>query len=352
MSQVVGESVALQRQLEHKAVTEKTLRADVNALTEQLHELKKRFASYDVDMRELAERLAEATAAKERHEKSLAKLRAELNETKALHEGAESRAYSLQSVLGSLKAEMKEARDAQSVAEGESRRARLELETATEAHAKLQDDCKFLIMENAALQASMASTASAAATAEKERQRLLDEMDRSKVERVLAKFMFRKQREKVGARAAGCSAAPVPAALRLRCASRLLADPPRRGACLQPRARADPPAPPRRPRLARQYLETLELHKETKDQIAENFRELARASQRYDDLDRELRAARRRAAVKEEHYAVQEADASKLAQENRLLLERATQMGALIEQLRADLTTAQRVRAPVPPVFP
>lgn len=286
MSQLVGESVALQRQLEHKAVTEKTLRADVNALTEQLHELKKRFASYDVDMRELAERLAEATAVRAKQEREITKLRAELNETKGVAESADSRSNSLQSVLGALKAELKEARDGQSKAEGESRVARLENEQATEAHAKLQDDCKFLIMENAQLQAAASSAGSAAALAEKERQRLLDEMDRSKVERVLAKFMFRKQREK--------------------------------------------------------YLETVELHRETKEQIADNFRELARASQRYDDLDRELRTARRRAAVKEEHYGTQEADAGKLAQENRLLLERATQMGALIEQLRADLLSAQR----------
>ncbi|KAJ1621438.1 hypothetical protein T492DRAFT_1070185 [Pavlovales sp. CCMP2436] len=286
MSQVVGESVALQRQLEHKAVTEKTLRADVNALTEQLHELKKRFASYDVDMRELAERLAEASSVRTKQEREVTKLRAELTEHKAISETSDARANSLQSMLGALKGEVKESRDAQSKAEGESRMARMELEGHAEGHSKLQDDCKFLIMENAQLQSAATSSAAAAAHAEKERQRLLDEMDRSKVERVLGKFMFRKQREK--------------------------------------------------------YLETAELHRETKDQIAENFRELARASQRYDDLDRELRTARRRAAVKEDHYGVQEVDASKLAQENRLLLERATQMGSLIELLRADLTTAQR----------
>lgn len=289
MQQVVSESVNLQRQLEHRAVTEKSLRSDVSALTEQLHELKRRFSTYDVDMRELQAKRDDAIAAKAKTDKDLARARAGLSEAKAAAEVAEGRLGSLQSVLGSLKAEAKEARDAQTKADGEARLAKLELQNATEAHAKLQDDVKFLIMENAQLQATAASAASAASHAEKERQRLMDEMDRSKVDRVLSTFMFRKQREKT--------------------------------------------------------LETLELHKETKDQIAENFRELARASQRYDELDKELRAARRRAAVKEEHYGQQEEDAAKLAQENRLLLERATQMGSLVEQLRTDLTSAQSVRA-------
>jgi chromosome segregation ATPase len=287
MSQLIGESVALQRQLEHRAVSEKTLRADVSALTEQLLELKKRFASYDVDMRELAERLAEATAACAKHDRDSIKQRAEVNELRTTAEHAEARATSLSALLAQRAGDASDAQAAKAKAEGESRLARLELEQTTDALAKLQDDCKFLIMENAQLQAASSSSAAAAALSEKERTRMLDELDRSKVERALTKFMFRKQRDK--------------------------------------------------------YLETAELHRETKEQIADNFRELARASQRYDDLERELRTARRRAAVKEDHYATQEADAAKLAQENRLLLERATQMGALIEQLRADLTVANKV---------
>lgn len=272
--ELTAEVVAYQRDLETYHQTERTLRADLEDATRRLRDREAFVEGFDTQVRLLKSQLEEKSVQLSKAAEREGLLRVELQEESVAHAALKDK-YRVHAQHIAQMDELREraAGEAQA-AQSELRLVQMALEQEAAAR-KLSDEAKaFLVGESAKLEAAVKELTASAEFVSTENARLKRDAESNKVMKVVGRFMIRKTREKL-----------------------------------------------------RRLQET---HGRTEAGQEALHLKLVKAQQKADAIDRELATTRRRHALREEAFEQTQRDASNLAVENRLLLDR-------VEQLTLDL---------------
>lgn len=283
--ELTAEVIAYQRDLDELAQQKRQLQADLADAQAELQEREAFVKSFDTQKRMLESQLHAKEGEAARHMVSVNALRVELGEERVQFAALKEKYDTLrahQQQVGDLNTANLEAA---ATARAELRTLQIDLEGEQKARRHAEEAKSFLVMEAAKLEATITELTASADFIAQENHRLKTENESNKVMKVVGKFMVRKMREKLG--------------------------------------------------------EAQASEKSMRDnQDALNARYVG-AEQKALAIERELSVLRRRQAEREAMYEQQRSDAAELSVENRVLLEKAEQLVADGQRMRARLDAAE-----------